>query len=136
MKILQCMGYLNVGISREELTMLLKGLSRQQIEKLIKRTPEYEETINIIKNLGIKMIDNRRNLGNIDIEAGYFPYSDKDRRCVHIVHDTENCVYGHQRCRGKEACIKSHAKTYNVSEEYWKNALETLIQSRFGFFFK
>jgi len=53
MKILKRMSDYEIGISKKELTILLKKLSPQEIEELIERTPAYEETIEIIESLVI-----------------------------------------------------------------------------------
>lgn len=132
MKILRGIsGDLDIGMTKKELKLILKKLYPDQIESLIKRTPEYEETIQILKELEIKMYDNSRLLDLIDIQVSYYPdLINNSKKCMSLVHDSGNCVAGHQRCFGKESCIKRISKIYNVSVDYWKETLQQYIEGK------
>jgi len=34
-------------------------------------------------------------------------------KCQHLVHDTRNCTYGHEKCIGKAKCIAQAHKITN-----------------------
>jgi len=127
MRIMQRMSDYEIGISKKELTLLLKKLTPQEIEELIKRTPTYEETIKILQDLKIKILDINRKLDRTDLRTSYFPSFNHDR-CDNLVHNTRLCHMGRTKCVGKEACMKRSAKIYNVSLEYWKECLRNCLK--------